>query len=284
MDRDFGLAGVRLIFKLEFMQYSGAYKARGAFANLLLRKTPAVGIAAASGGNHGAAAAFAAMTLGVPATVFVPEISSPAKIARIRNYGAKLVITGKIYDDALTASEAFLKDSGAMSVHAFDSIETMLGAGTLALELDEAAPDLDIILASVGGGGLAGGLCGWYAGENEIIGVEPERAPTLYAALKAGRPVDVDVSGVAADSLGASRMGASNFPVVARHVRRSVLVSDADIVAAQKALWEKLRIVAEPGAAAALAPLLTGAVKPKRGASIGVILCGGNTKAVNFDQ
>ncbi|MEE2690227.1 MAG: threonine/serine dehydratase [Pseudomonadota bacterium] len=281
---DFGVKGVALVFKLELLQHSGSYKARGAFANMLLRDVPKAGVAAASGGNHGAAVAYAANRLGVAAKIFVPEISSPAKIARIRSLGADLVIGGAVYADALRACEKHLETSGAMSLHAFDAPETMLGAGTMALELEQQSPGLDAILIAVGGGGLIGGSAAWHEDRTQLVGVEPENAPTLHEALKAGRPVDVKVSGVAADSLGASRIGAHNFPIIKDRVAASVLVADEAIVAAQKALWGRLRIAAEPGGAAALAALMSGAWKPEKGARVGVVICGGNTSAVRFNQ
>src|SRR5579863_9271280 len=178
---DFGLSPGALTFKLEMLQHSGSFKARGAFANLLLRKTPASGVVAASGGNHGAAVAFAAHRLGVPATIFVPEITSPAKIELIRQCGANLVIAGSLYADALAASEAHIEKTGAMAIHAFDQVETLLGQGTVGLELEEDAPEIDTLLVAVGGGGLIGGITAWYEGRIRIAAVEPESAPTLHA-------------------------------------------------------------------------------------------------------
>ena len=187
---DFGLPGVALAFKLELLQHSGSFKARGAFTNVLLRDIPKAGVVAASGGNHGAAVAFAAMKLGIPAKIFVPVVSSAPKVARIRAYGADLVITGDRYSEALEGVDAWVKQTGALSVHAFDERETMLGTGTLAKELDEQVDRYDTVLASVGGGGLIAGMATWYGGDKRIIGVEPEGAPTLTDALAAGHPVD----------------------------------------------------------------------------------------------
>jgi threonine dehydratase len=279
---DFGLAPFPLTLKLELFQHSGSFKARGAFANLLLRRLPDAGVAAASGGNHGAAVAYAAMTLGVRARIFVPTVSSPAKIARIRSYGAELVVVGDRYADALAASEAWVRDSGALPVHAYDQTETLLGQGTLGLELEGQAPALDTLLVAVGGGGLIGGVAAWYAGRVKVIGVEPETAPTLTEALKAGRPVDAPAGGIAADSLAPRQVGALMFPIARAHVARGMLVPDDAIATAQGRLWDAVRIVAEPGGAAALAALLCGAYVPAPGERVGVVLSGGNTTAVDF--
>jgi threonine dehydratase len=279
---DFGLADTPLVFKLELLQHSGSFKARGAFANLLMHAVPAAGVVAASGGNHGAAVAYAAMRLGIPARIFVPSESSPAKIARIRGYGAELVIAGERYADALAASETWLAASGALAIHAFDQRETLLGQGTLARELERQAPQLDTVLVAVGGGGLIGGTAAWYAGTAKVVGVEPEAAPTLTRALAAGRPVDAEAGGIAADSLAPRRVGERVFPLARAHVERVVLVEDAAIVSAQRALWEHLRIVVEPGGAAAFAALLSGRYCPAPQERIGIVLCGGNTTAVDF--
>jgi threonine dehydratase len=281
---DAGLGRFPLTLKLELLQHAGSFKARGAFANLLLRQIPAAGVVAASGGNHGAAVAYAAMQLGVPAKIFVPTVSSPAKVARIRSYGADLVVGGARYADALAASEAWVRDSGALPVHAFDQPETLLGQGTLGLELAEQAPVLDTLLVAVGGGGLIGGIAAWYAGRVKVVGVEPEAAPTLTEALKAGRPVDAPAGGIAADSLAPRRVGELMFPIARAHVARVVLVDDAAIRAAQQRLWETIRVVAEPGGAAALAALLGGAYVPGPGERVGVVVSGGNTTAVDFER
>jgi threonine dehydratase len=280
---DFGLEPRPLAFKLEFLQRSGSFKARGAFTNLLTRPVPEAGVVAASGGNHGAAVAYAAMTLGVPASIFVPTVASPAKLAQIESYGAKLFVGGDRYADALAASERFQADAGAMAVHAFDQPETLLGQGTVGLELEDQA-DLDTLLVAVGGGGLVGGIAAWYAGRVKLVGVEPARAPTLTKALAAGRPVDAEAGGIAADSLAPRRVGERMFPFAERYMAGTVLVEDAEIVAAQKALWRALRIVAEPGGAAAFAALLSGRYVPETGERVGVLLCGANTTAVDFDR
>jgi threonine dehydratase len=282
--RDFGIKAGGLTLKLELTQHSGSFKVRGAFANLLTRKVPAAGVAAASGGNHGAAVAYAASRLGCRARIFVPSISSPAKIARIRSYGAELVVGGEAYADALTACEACIAETGALSVHAFDQVETMLGQGSIGLELETQAPDIDTLLVAVGGGGLIGGIAAWYDGRIRIVGVEPQLAPTLNMALAAGRPVDAPAGGVAADSLAPRRIGELVLPIVRRLGVVSVLVDDEAILAAQRALWETVRIAAEPGASAPLAALLSGAYVPDAGERVGVLVSGGNTTAVSFDR
>lgn len=279
---DFGLSRSQLIFKLELFQHSGSFKARGAFSNLLTRNVPSAGVVAASGGNHGAAVAFAAMKLGIPARIFVPSVASPEKIERIRGYGADLIITGERYADALAASEKWVAESGAMAIHAYDQRETLLGQGTVGLELEQQAPELDTLLVAVGGGGLIGGIAAWYSGKVKIIGVEPEAAPTLSYALRAGHPVDSPAGGIAADSLAPKRVGELMFPLAQKYVERVILVSDEAILEAQESLWKTLRIVAEPGGAAAFAPLLSRQYEPQGSERVGVLLCGGNTTAVNF--
>ena len=281
---EFALASGRLLFKLELLQHSGSFKARGAFANLLLRDVPKAGVIAASGGNHGAAVAYAARRLGVRATIFVPSISSPAKLERIRSYGAELVISGERYADALAASEAHAIATGAMPVHAYDQAETLLGQGSVGLELEADAPDVDSLLVATGGGGLIGGVAAWYAGRIKVIAVESDGAPTLHAAFAAGEPVDAPTGGIAADSLAPKRVGQLMFPIARAYVAPEVvLVSDDDIRRAQAALWSQLRIVAEPGGAAAFAALLSGGYRPAPGERVAVLLCGGNTAAVHFD-
>ena len=285
LDRaDFGLPAGPLVLKLELFQHAGSFKTRGAFTNLLARKVPAAGVVAASGGNHGAAVAYAAQQLGVPARIFVPTISSPAKISRIRSYGAELVVVGDRYADALAASEAWVRESGALAVHAFDQPETLLGQGTLGLELSDQAPELDTLLVGVGGGGLIGGIAAWFRGDVAVIGVEPEAAPTLTDALRAGQPVDAPAGGIAADSLAPRRVGSLMFPIARAHVARVVLVSDEAIRNGQRALWEVARIVAEPGGAAALSAVVSGAYRPAPHERVGVVISGGNTTAVDFDR
>jgi threonine dehydratase len=279
---DIGLPDVRLVFKLEFLQQAGSFKSRGAFNHMMTRDIPEAGVVAASGGNHGAAVAFAAMRTAHPATIFVPSVASRAKMDQIRGYGAELRVEGERYADALAASERWIEKSGALAIHAYDQIETLQGQATVGSEFQEQAPELDALLVAVGGGGLIGGIASWYAGSIPLIGVEPEAAPTLTRALEAGEPVDAPAGGIAADSLAPRRVGKLVFPIAQRYVTRTALVTDDAIRDAQKLLWKTLRIVAEPGGAAALAALASGAWKAKPGETIGVLLCGANTTAVDF--
>lgn len=281
---DFGLAAGPLTVKLEQLQHSGSFKARGAFANLLLREIPEAGVAAASGGNHGAAVAYAAGVLGIPARIFVPEVSSAAKVGRIREYGADLVIQGATYTDALAVSEAWAAESGALPIHAFDQAETILGAGTLGLELLRQAPEVSTVLAGIGGGGLVAGIATAGAGQARIVGVEPEGAPTMTAALRAGQPADAPAGSVAVDSLAPRRVGELTFSVVSRQVQSVILVSDEAIVAAQQRLWDRLRVVGEPGGCAALAALLSGQYSAEPGEHVAVVISGANTTAVDFSR
>jgi len=281
---DFGLPPFPLLLKLEHLQHSGSFKARGAFANLLMREIPRAGVVAASGGNHGAAVAFAARRLGIRARIYVPTVSSPAKIQRIREYGADLVVVGERYADALAASQTWMLESGARPIHAFDQAETLLGQGTVALELDGQAQRLDTLLVAVGGGGLIGGIAAWYRSDTRVVGVEPDGAPTLTEALRAGHPVDAATGSIAADSLAPRQVGALMFQIARAHVDRVVLVSDGAIRRAQEALWATTRLVAEPGGAAALAVLLCGAYVPAAGERVGVLVSGGNTTAVDWGE
>lgn len=281
---DFGLGSFELVLKLESLQHAGSFKTRGAFANLLIRSIPAAGVVAASGGNHGAAVAYAAQKLGIRARIFVPTISSPAKTSRIRSYGADLSVGGERYADALALSRQWAKETGALEIPAFDQMETILGQATLGLELSGQIPELDLVLLAVGGGGLISGIAAWFQSRARVIGVEPHAAPTLTRALEAGYPVDAPASGVAADSLAPARVGELVFPIVREHVERVLLVTDEDIRAAQAALWDICRIVAEPGGAAALAALLSRAYQPAVGERVAVIVSGANTTAVNFAQ
>ena len=279
---DFGM-DAPLVLKLELLQHAGSFKARGAFTSLLKRQIPSAGVVAASGGNHGAAVAFAARKLNVPAKIFVPSIASPAKIRQITDYGAQLVISGERYADALAASEAFVSESGALAVHAFDQVETLLGQGTVGCEIDADLPDIDTLLVAVGGGGLIGGIAAWFRGRIRIVAVEPEGSPTLWRALAAGEPVDAETDGIAADSLAPKRVGKIMFPIAQAYVERVVLVSDDDIRAAQAALWDKVRVVTEPGGAAAFGALLSGKYAPAPDERVAVLVCGANTAAVRFD-
>lgn len=274
---DFGIQCGRITCKLELLQHAGSFKVRGAFTNLLTREIPAAGVVAASGGNHGAAVAFAAHRLGVPARIFVPTVASPAKVAQIRAYGAQLEIVGERYADSLAASERWAESSGALRIHAYDQPETLLGQGSVGLELSDQAPDVDTVLVAVGGGGLIGGVASWFAGTRRVIAVEPTGAPTLARALEAGHPVDAPAGSVAADSLAPRRVGELMFPIAQRFVERVALVSDDAIVQAQAALWRNLRVATEPGGAAAFAALLSGAYVPAPGERVAVVVCGGNT-------
>jgi threonine dehydratase len=279
---DLGLDDFSLFLKLELFQHTGSFKARGALTNLMTRNVHAAGVVAASGGNHGVAVAFAAQKFNIPARIFVPRIASPAKQQRIRQYAANLVIAGDRYADALEASKMWQEKSGALPIHAFDQMETLLGQGTVGLEFEEQVPDLDTLLVAVGGGGLIGGIASWYQGKIKIIGVEPEFAPTLTKALEAGRPVDAEAGGIAADSLAPRRVGELMFPIAQRFVDRVLLVSDDEIRDAQEKLWGAARVAAEPGGAAGLAALTSGKYVPAKGERMGVLICGGNTIAVDF--
>jgi threonine dehydratase len=265
-----------LTLKLECLQVTASFKPRGAFNRMLSAKVPASGVIAASGGNHGIATAHVARTLGHRAEIFVPEVISAAKVARLKELGAVVNIAGKVYGDALAASQTRAADSGALVLHAYDQPEILAGQGTVAKEFQEQTPGLDTVLVAVGGGGLIGGMAAWYRGKTKLIAVEPRTSRALHAAMEAGKLVDVDVSGVAADSLGARRVGALMFPLAQKFVERVVLVDDAAITSAQKALWRALRIVAEPGGAAALAAILSGTYTPAQGERVGVLVCGAN--------
>lgn len=270
--------------KLELLQHSGSFKARGAFANLLTNTPPQAGVTAASGGNHGAAVAFAANALGVPAHIFVPEISSPAKIGKIKAYGAEVTVSGSHYAEALKLCEAFEAGTGALSVHAYDAPATLAGQGTLAKEFEEQAPGVDTVLIAVGGGGLIGGVAAWYGDGTKVIAVEPRTCPTLHDSMAANQRVTITPSGIAADSLGAASVGEIMFEIAKHNIDHAVLVDDDDIRTAQRWLWDKLRLVSEPGGATALAALLSGAYKPAPDEKIGIVLCGANTDPISFSK
>ena len=263
---DFGIEARPLHFKLELFQHTGSFKPRGALASLLSIPVPPAGVVAASGGNHGLAVAYAAHKLGVPARIFVPNVSAATKRARIRELGADLVIAGERYADALAASREFASSSGAREIHAFDQPTTLLGQGTLGLEVEEqcgvAGGGLDTLLVAVGGGGLIGGVAAWFAGRVRIVGVEPRTAPTLYRAREAGHPVDAEAGGVAAESLAPRQVGQLMFPIAEKYVEKIVLVEDDAIRDAQRVLWRVMRVASEPGGAAAFAALLSGAYQP----------------------
>ena len=263
--------------KLELLQHTGSFKPRGAFNRMLSADLPAAGAIAASGGNHGAAVAYAARALGVSAEIFVPGGTPETKVSRIRSYGAQVVQGGETYAEALAASRARQAESGALEVHAYDHEAVLAGQGTVGREFESDAPDLTHILVATGGGGLIGGIAAWYAGAAQIVSVEPEGCPGLHRALAAGQPVDAPVGGLAADALGARRVGSLMFDVARRFGVRAVLVEDSAILAAQRFLWERFRSIAEPGGATALAALLSGRFVPPEGARVGVLVCGANT-------
>ncbi len=273
---DFGL-DFPVVLKLEFLQHAGSFKPRGAFNRLLSARLPEAGVIAASGGNHGAAVAYAARSLGTRAEIFVPAVTPPAKVARIASYGARVVQIGTAYAEALAASRARQAETGALEVHAYDHPDVLAGQGTVGREFEQDAPDLTHILVATGGGGLIGGIAAWYAGSEKVIRVEPEGCPALHHARAAGRPVEAPVRGLAADSLGARQVGALMFPIAQAHVAAAVLVPDSAIAAAQRAIWDRLRLIAEPGGVTALAALLCGAFVPPPEARVGVLLFGANT-------
>ena len=264
------------ILKLEHTQLSGSFKARGAFNSLLSLAIPAAGVAAASGGNHGAAVAFAARSLGIPARIFVPEISPAPKVAAIRRYGAEVVIGGAQYDDAQAACDLYVAETGALKIHPFSAPATIAGQGTLGLEWAEQA-ELDAVVIAVGGGGLISGAAAWFHGTDvKVIGVEPEGSRALQAALAAGGPVEVKVQSIAADSLGARNVGKLVHEICAAGVQQVALVSDEAILSAIRTAWQDYHLLLEPGGAAALGAVLSGAYRPEPGARLGILLCGGN--------
>jgi len=273
----FGLDGASLILKLELLQHTGSFKPRPAFSRMLAADVPDAGVIAASGGNFGVAVAYAAGRLGHRAEVFVPDTSSPVKIERLRELGADVRVVPGFYADALEASEERAAESGALVMHAFDQPEVVAGDGTLAVELSRQVPDADAVLVAVGGGGLIAGVASWFRGDVRIVGVEPEACPCLHAALEAGEVVDVEVGGIAADSLGPRRAGEIAFATVREFVDGVALVSDDAIREAQRRLWEGLRLVAEPGGATALAALVAGAYRPEPDERLVVLVCGANS-------
>jgi len=278
-----GTSQAGVVLKLEQLQCAGSFKARGAFANLLLREVPSAGVVAASGGNHGVAVAYAADRLGVPAKIFVPTVSAPAKVERIRQLGADLVVGGDRYADALAAAQRWTAESGALSVHAFDQHETLLGQGSLGLELAEQVTDLDTVLVPVGGGGLIAGMAAYFAGTIRLVGVEPDDAPTLTYARAAGQPTDAPAGGIAADALAPRRIGDLTFPIIESLVSDVVLVDEESIRHAQHTLWQALRLVAEPAAAVGVAALITGAYRPEPGERLAVVISGANTTLAGLD-
>jgi threonine dehydratase len=280
-ERAFGI-DAKIFFKLECLQHTGSFKPRGAFNCILNSAVAEAGVIAASGGNHGAAVAYAAHKLGHRAEIFVPTITPQNKVARLRQYGAHITITGNNYSEALAASRQRALDTGTVPIHAYDDARVLAGQGTLGMEFEEQVRGLDSVLIAVGGGGLIGGVAAWYHDRVRVIGVEPERAPTLHSALAAGQLVDVETGGVAADSLGARRVGELMFPIAQKFVAQTLLVTDEQIVEAQRILWQQLRLIAEPGGAAAFAALLSGVYKPHAGERVGVVLCGSNAELGSF--
>jgi threonine dehydratase len=280
-EKAFGI-DARIFFKLESLQHTGSFKPRGAFNCILSSNIGEAGVIAASGGNHGAAVAYAAQKLGYRAEIFVPAVAPANKVERLRQYGAALNLIGSSYAEALAASQERVAQTDALAIHAYDDERVLAGQGTLGMELEEQVRGLDSVLIAVGGGGLIGGVAAWYQERVRVIGVEPERAPTLHRSLAAGQVIDVETGGVAADSLGAHRVGELMFPIAQKFVSQSLLVSDDQIIEAQRALWQRLRLIAEPGGATAFATLLSGVYKPRPGERVGVVLCGSNADLQNF--
>jgi threonine dehydratase len=262
--------------KLELTQHTGSFKPRGAFNKLLSSEVPDAGVIAASGGNFGLAVAYAARTLGHRAEIFVPSNSPKVKADGIRALDAEVTVVEGYYDEALDASRARAEESGALVLHAYDQPEIVAGQGTVGAELAEQVPDADTVLVAIGGGGLIGGIGAWYEGRTRVIGVEPETSTSMTSALAAGGPVDVSYGGYAADSLGTKRAGEIAFEIVSKHVERVVLVSGDQILEAQRRLWREVRVFAEPGGAAALAALLSGAYVPGPNDHVAVVVCGAN--------
>ncbi len=277
-----------LLLKLELFQHAGSFKPRGVFNRLLAAQEssglPPAGVIGASGGNAGLALAYAAQALGVRAEVFVPEVASPVKVQRLRHLGAHVRVAGALYADAQQACLQRAHETGALLVHAYDQPEIVAGQGSLGLELLDQVGTIDTVVVAVGGGGLVGGITAALGQTTRVVAVEPERIPTLHAALLAGEPVDVEVGGIAADSLGATRIGTVAFDVVQAAGVHSVLVSDEAIIAARQRLWDDVRIAAEPGGATALAALLSGAYQPHPDERVAVIICGGNTDPSHLTQ
>ncbi len=273
--QSFGLSHA-ITMKLEHMQHTGTFKARGAFNTLLSTDVPDGGVVAASGGNHGAAVAHAAKALGHDAHIFVPELAGPAKIDLIRRTGAELTVVPGEYANALAAAQAHEAKTGAMQIHAYDAPGTVAGQGTMMAEWEAQGLDADTVLIAVGGGGLIGGALGWLQGRRKVVGVEPRHCCALHKALEYGEPCDVPVSGVAANALGARRIGEICFGLAQAHLGASVLVDDGAITAAQVALWREWRILVEPAGAAALAALMSGAYQPEPGEKVAVLLCRAN--------
>lgn len=271
-----GLGCAEVWLKLEHTQVGGSFKARGMLNRLLANTIPEAGVVIASGGNAGIATAAAAQALGVRCEVFVPTVSPEAKRARLRDLGAEVVVTGAVYAEAFEACMARQQTTGALLTHAYDQPEVLAGAGTLAYEMEAQGGLPDSVLVSVGGGGLIGGVAAWFEQRSRVVALEPTLAPTLYRARQAGEPVDVAVGGIAADSLGAKRIGQLGWDVTQRFVRDALLLEDDAIRAAQRWLWKELKLAVEPGAALGLAALQSGAYQVRADEKVALILCGGN--------
>jgi threonine dehydratase len=268
--------GASVVAKIELLQHTGSFKPRGAFNKLLSSEVPSAGVIAASGGNFGSAVAYAARANAVPAEIFIPSTSPEAKVARVRGYGASVMIVEGYYAEAQAALAARQQETGALLMHPFDQPEVIAGQGTIGVELDEQVPDVETVLVAIGGGGLIAGIAAWFRGRVRVVGVEPFRCATMTAALEAGGPVVADVGGIAADSLGSARVGDHTFPTVRKYVDRVVLVEDDAIRAAQRAYWDECRLIVEPGGATALAALRSGAYAPAAGERVCLMVSGGN--------
>ncbi|MDD0815832.1 threonine/serine dehydratase [Curvibacter sp. HBC28] len=271
-----GVAAAEVWLKLEHLQVGGSFKARGMMNRLLAQPLTQAGVIVASGGNAGIATAAAARALGVRCEVFVPEVSPEAKRKKLRELGADVVVTGAVYAEAYQACLARQQATGALLTHAYDQPEVVAGAGTLGAEIEAQAGVPDSVLVSVGGGGLIGGLAAWFEQRSQVVALEPETAPTLFRAREAGEPVDVAVSGIAADSLGAKRIGDIAWAVTQAQVRQALLLSDESIARARHTLWSEFKLAVEPAAALGLAALQSGAYRPRADEKVCLIVCGAN--------
>jgi threonine dehydratase len=276
LNRDSLAVNAHVVLKLELMQVTGSFKPRGAFNRILSNKVPDSGVIAASGGNHGLATAYAARKLGYHAEIFVPEICTPVKQQRLRDYGAAVRVVGSNYDEALRASTERARETGALVVHAYNQPETVAGQGTCGREFELQAPGLDTVLVAAGGGGFIAGIAAWFQGSIRVIAVEPEQCCCVWSAFQKGEPVDTPIGGIAADSLGGSRVGELAWDICRRYVTDAICVTDDSIRGAQQWLWQNLRVFAEPGGATALAAVLSGAYRPVRFERLGILVCGAN--------
>lgn len=271
------LCDAALSLKLELFQHTGAFKVRGAFNTLLASKVPDAGVVAVSGGNHGAAVAYAATKLGVRSTIFAPELAGPVKLERMRGFGAEVIVSDVDFTTLTRQFRKFADETGALAIHPFNDPLVMAGQGTVALEIEQQLPDLDTLFVSVGGGGLIGGVAAWFGGRIKIVAVESEGTPTYATVLKKGPDAEIRVSGIAASSLGSPTIGALSYDILKPLAVPSIVVPDTAIVDAGRRLWDCARIIGEPGAATALAPLISGAYIPEKDERVGVLICGGNT-------